>query len=288
MRTKNIFIFTENLNFFYRVNKELIRLNIKFDILNVRNTVPIRLSIVLTTSEEIHKLEKTYEKLIILPYSNEDNFNHYILKILAIYKIGFKSHYSELTFSIDPGTTQIGIAVFLDDFFLQSHTIYEKKKVMKIINDYIICFQNEDSNLQNLNFKIGSGVKFIVIDLIKQIYSKFKNRKSMKVYLIDESYSSKIRIQDKNKFKRSKHEISALIIALREGFEVNPNDYYQIIRTNKFQITNNNNQEDMIFFNIKEREKKVVEIIKKILKNNISLTNSSIILKEFNSNNPSI
>ena len=110
----------------------------------------------------------------------------------------------------------------------------------------------------------------------------------MKVYLIDESYSSKIRIQDKNKFKRSKHEISALIIALREGFEVNPNDYYQIIRTNKFQIVNNNNQKDMNFINIKEREKKVVEIIKKILKNNISLTNSSLILKEFNSNNPSI
>ena len=51
-----------------------------------------------------------------------ENFSCYILKILAAYRVNYKDCYSELTFSIDPGTSQIGIIVFLDDFYLHAHT----------------------------------------------------------------------------------------------------------------------------------------------------------------------
>jgi len=203
LRNKILYISTENLNFFYRLNKELNRLKIKFEILKIRTKLPTLPSIILTTSEEIHKFEKTYEKLIILPYSYGDNFNHYILRVLAVYKIEFKDNYSELTFSIDPGTNHIGIVIFLDDYYLNSHTIYEKENYIKIINDYIICFQKEGSNLMRLNFKFGRGVIQITSDLLKRVFEAFKDRKFMKVYLIDESKSSKIKIQDRKKKLRT-------------------------------------------------------------------------------------
>ena len=47
---------TEDLNFFYRLNKELERLQIKFEVLNIRTKIPdIPNSIILTTLKEIKK-----------------------------------------------------------------------------------------------------------------------------------------------------------------------------------------------------------------------------------------
>ena len=73
----NIFILTEDLNFFYLLNKELNRLKIKFKVLNVGNKVPkIPNSLILTTQEEIKKFETYYRsKVNILSYFDEENLN---------------------------------------------------------------------------------------------------------------------------------------------------------------------------------------------------------------------
>jgi len=281
LRNKILYISTENLNFFYRLNKELNRLKIKFEILKIRTKLPTLPSIILTTSEEIHKFEKTYEKLVILPYSYGDNFNHYILRVLAVYKIEFKDNYSELTFSIDPGTNQIGIVIFLDDYYLNSHTIYEKEDFIKIINDYIICFQKEDSNPMRLNFKFGKGVIQITTDLLKRVFEAFKDRKFMKIYLIDESKSSKIKIQDRKKKLRTKHEASALIIAMRKGTEVKVRSYLKIINQNKIKNHNNYNKKVINLEHINDKESHLKEVMDKILNNEISLSNSTIMISEF-------
>ncbi len=283
MRNKILYISTENLNFFYRLNKELNRLKIKFEILKIRTKLPTLPSIILTTSEEIHKFEKTYEKLTILPYSYGDNFNHYILRVLAVYKIEFKDNYSELTFSIDPGTNQIGIVIFLDDYYLNSHTIYEKENYIKIINDYIICFQKEGSNLMRLNFKFGRGVIQITTDLLKRVFDAFKDRKFMKVYLIDESKSSKIKIQDKKKRLRTKHEASALIIAIRKGTEVEERNYLKIVNQHKFLNSNNFNKIKNDLDHNNDKESNLKETIDKLLNNEISLSSSSILISKLKS-----
>lgn len=283
MRNKILYISTENLNFFYRLNKELNRLKIRFEILKIRTKLPTLPSIILTTSEEIHKFEKTYEKLTILPYSYGDNFNHYILRVLAVYKIEFKDNYSELTFSIDPGTNQIGIVIFLDDYYLNSHTIYEKENYIKIINDYIICFQKEGSNLMRLNFKFGRGVIEITSDLLKRVFEAFKDRKFMKVYLIDESKSSKIKIQDKKKRLRTKHEASALIIAIRKGTEVEERNYLKIVNQHKFLNSNNFNKIKNDLDHNNDKESNLKETIDKLLNNEISLSNSSILISKLKS-----
>ncbi|KKN35423.1 hypothetical protein LCGC14_0783660 [marine sediment metagenome] len=281
---KPLYIYTENLNFFYKLNKELKRLNIDFEILYTGRKLPTLSSIVLTTLDEIKKLENIPEKLVILPYSSTDNFNHYILEILAAVKIEFKDFYSELTFSIDPGTTHIGIIVFLDDFYLHAHTIYEKELFIETINKYIICFQKKNLNLLRLNFKIGSGVIPITIDLLKKIFSNFENRKKMKVYLVDEAKSSKIKIQDKFNLIKSKHESSALIIAMRKGIEVNIRNYLKVIKYGNSYNQNYYGKDEISFEPIMEGSVKLKEIISRLLNDDISLSKSSQILEEYNSN----
>ena len=281
---KPLYIYTENLNFFYKLNKELKRLKIDFEILYTSRKLPTLSSIVLTTLDEIKKLENIPEKLVILPYSSTDNFNHYILEILAAVKIEFKDFYSELTFSIDPGTTHIGIIVFLDDFYLHAHTIYEKELFIETINKYIICFQKKNLNLLRLNFKIGSGVIPITIDLLKKIFSNFENRKKMKVYLVDEAKSSKIKIQDKFNLIKSKHESSALIIAMRKGIEVNIRNYLKVIKYGNSYNQNYYGNDEISFEPIMEGSVKLKEIISRLLNDDISLSKSSQILEEYNSN----
>jgi RNase H-fold protein (predicted Holliday junction resolvase) len=262
------------------LNQELIRLKVKTEILTFRSKIPTLASIILTTSEEIHKFKKNYKKLQILPYHKNENFQHYILKILAAYKINYKDNYSVLIFSIDPGTSQIGIAVFLDDYYLQSHTIYKKEMFMEVINDYILCFQKEDSNPIALIFKFGRGVISVTIDLLNQVYESFKNRKSMKVCLVDESRTSKIKIQDKKKQVRTKHEVSALIIAMRKGIEVDSSSYLQIIRQNVFQNTEYHEREEDDWEEVQEKKLNLKKIVERILNDDISLSKSSELIKD--------
>ena len=88
----------------------------------------------------------------ILSYANEDNFEQYIVKVLAVNKIGNK-YYSELVFSIDPGTKHLGLVIFLDDYYLNSHTIFEKDRLIERIRIYINALQENNPNplKQSLN-----------------------------------------------------------------------------------------------------------------------------------------
>jgi len=255
---------------------------VKFEILTVRSKIPTFASIILTTFEEIHKFEKNYEKLQILPFHKDGNFQHYILKILAAYKIDYKDNYSTLIFSIDPGTSQIGIAIFLDDYYLQSHTIYEKEMLTEVINDYILSFQKENSNFITLIFKFGRGVISITIDLLKIIYDAFKNRNAVKVYLVDESRTSKVKIRDKKKRVKTKHEVSALIIAMRKGIEVDSSNYIQVIKQNIFQNNNYHERREEDREEVQENKLNLKKIMERLLNNDISLSKASILVKNLN------
>ncbi len=278
MRNKILYIRTENLNFFYRINKELTRLNIKFEVLNVKDKLPNIPSVILTTSEEILKFKNPYEKLKILSYSYENNFQHYVLKVLAAYKIEYKEFYSDLMFSIDPGTKQIGIAIFLDDLFLLSHTIYDKDEFIEFILDKVECFQNDNLNFMKLEFKFGSGVLPLTIELLKKVYDSFGVNKNMILSLIDESKSSKTKIKDKKKRVRTKHEISALILALRRGIEINQSNYSKILKQIKLKELVYNMKYKKNFVELDESIINLTELIDKILSNEISLSRSSEIL----------
>ena len=126
----------------------------------------------------------------------------------------------------------------------------------------------------NLTFKFGSGVLPLTIKLIQQISDYFQKQHFLKIVLINESKSSKVKIQDlKRKFK-TKHELSALILALRKGVEVNHSGNLETYKKVKLQDSNYINE----FKNIKEDSDykiRFLDMIEKIIKDEISLSESS-------------
>ena len=275
-----IFLFTENSKFFYRLNKELTALNIAFKILNIGDKIPNLPCLILTTSEEIDKFENPNEEHVkIHAFTQEMNFNKYVLKILAIYHIGYKEEYSELTFSLDPGTKHIGLAVFLDDYYLNSHTFYDIEALVKSISQYVEFLQKDGGDLLNLTFKLGMGVFSTALELVSNLFTNFKKRKRIKVFLIDESKSSKIKIYDKRK-KIPKDEASALVLALRDGIEINNENYVKIfnhIKSKRIKLIRYENHFIKENGNSNELLKKMIV---KLLNRESSLSKSSTILLE--------
>ena len=270
----NIFILTDDLNFFYLVNKELNRLKIKFKILNVGNKIPkIPNSLILTTQEEVTKFETRYKgNKNILPYSDDEIFSHYIIRVLAASRVSpIMFQYSELTFSIDPGSKHLGLAVFLDGFYLNSHTLYSDDDLLTKIEIYINIFQNVTQKPLSLIFKFGSGILSLNFWVLEKIYQKFKKKKSIKFFLIDESKSSKFKIYTQDKKRIPSHEASALIIALRKGLEVEQTNIIDLIKQFKshdlkkkiFKFENNN-----------KRHESLNEIVEKVLRGEISINDS--------------
>ena len=92
MRSLPLYILTEDLSFFYRINKELNKLKIPFKILNLNKINSSYQSIILTTRKEALLLEEKGSRSKILAYSDTDNFENYIIKIIAAVKIGYKDH----------------------------------------------------------------------------------------------------------------------------------------------------------------------------------------------------
>jgi hypothetical protein len=112
LRNKPLYILTENLNFFYKINKRLIEKRIKPEILNPGNKIPNAPSIILTTQNEFEKYYTKDLRVNFLVYSKGENFEQYLLRVIAAYRIEYKNNYLSLTFSIDPGKKN-----WIDDFF---------------------------------------------------------------------------------------------------------------------------------------------------------------------------
>ena len=288
MRNKILYIHTENLNFFYKLNKELNRQKIDFKILSVGSKIADSPSLVLTTLGEFNKFKRKYKNLKFLTYDENSNFKYYILKVLAAYKTSYKDSYSALTVSIDPGSKKIGMVVFLDDYYLISHTFYDKRAFINSIKDYIDCFQNENLNQLKLIFKFGSGILPLTLNLINNVLNIYQTNENLKIYLIDEAKSSKIKIQNRKKLFKTKHELSALIIALRVGVELNESDYPNNLIKNKSK--GKNSGIDMVR-NSKEASysrKEIRELIEKIINDDISLSQSYKLINEQNKQEKSI
>jgi len=226
-----IFVLTNNPKFFYKINKELNDLGYKFNIIEFKDIIPNISSIILTTLEESKKIINfNKNKVLIFPYNEKEDFDKYIFNIIKIFQCGAKD-YSNLLFSIDPGQT-IGLAVFLDGFLFYSNSFYDKKKLISDIKKTIKNLSEDNLTQLIISFKFGRGVFSITVDLISEIYKIYNEKEKFKIYLINESKSSKIKLH-KISDKLSKHEASAVILALRPGIEVNKDNYSKFIELTK-------------------------------------------------------
>lgn len=292
MRDKNkIYVFTENLNFFYKLNKELNRFNIPFKILNLSKKIPPYPSIILTTIEEFKNREFYRKNGNFLAYSSEKSFEEYILKVISAYRIGYKDHYSELTFSIDPGN-RTGLVVFLDDYYLMSHCCFETRDLIKKIKNYTQYFKRTNPDPMKLTLKFGRGVLSLTRDLVDIISAIFREEKDIKILLIDEFKSSKIKISKKDKeSKISKDEVSALILALRDGIEVTKSNYHLIFNQIKSKSSINEDFKKEKFEKLNNKSislEEIADIAAQVLNGKLSLSESSQMIKEIQMNKNNI
>ena len=265
LRNKPIYILTEDLNFFYRINKALNNKKLNFKILSFQDKIPNIPSIILTTLEELDCIKLSNDFVDIIPFLPEENLEKYIFKILAAYRLGYRD-YETLTFSIDPGLNHIGIVVFLDYFYLNSQTILDRKSLIKQIKMYEESIQEDNSKELKLIFKFGKSLFEITRILIHEILNLYKENK-VKIYLIDESHSSKIRVSHKGR-KFPKHESSALILAFRKGLEVNSDNFEKLLFNRVKQIRYSS------FKGIKDGLTNLAEIAEKVINGEISLKES--------------
>ena len=276
---KKIYVLTEDLSFFFRLNMELQQLKINFSVLSIRNKIPnIPNSIILSTLKEVKNFKNIKRiKGNFLTYAKEENFDQYIVKVLAVKKIGNKVH-SELVFSIDPGTKHLGLVIFLDDYYLNSHTIFEIDSFIEKIKVYINALQETNPNPLKLIFKFGRGIMKITLKLIEQIFKNFNNE-MLKVILIDESKTSKYRIRDENKKKIPKDEAAALMISLRYGAEITYNKYEKVRKQIDENKIKNNEFHDKVTENYEGFDLKLIEIAENVLNGNLSLSKSMELIK---------
>jgi len=280
LRNKPLYILTENLNFFYKINKRLIEKRIKPEILNPGNKIPNNPSIILTTRYEFEKHYTKDFKVNFLVYSKGENFEQYLLRIIAAYRIEYKNNYLSLTFSIDPGK-KIGLMIFLDDYYLDSFCCYDKDELLVAIRNFIHTFQDNNPNLMELTFKLGIGVPSFTCELIENIFKFLHGRKNVNIFLINEYKSSKMRIIKKQKERNfTKDEISALILALRKGIEVHEKNYDPIYKQKGLNKLQNEGVFKRDFEKIDENINTIGEIAEKVLRGEISLKESTRLINE--------
>ena len=277
MRNRSLYILTEDLIFFYMLKNALDKYKIEFQILNLDAKIPTLSSLILTTSEDFDKLEvRSRDNYLV--YVKNCNFDKYLIRVIAAYRIGYKDIYSTLTFSIDPGN-KFGLMIFLDDFYLNSYCCFEKPELLRTIKSHIQTFQEDNPNLMHINFKIGRGILPIAFNLVNDIYKIFNGRKNLMVYLIDEFRSSKIKLSGERKIRKiSKDEISALILAFRNGISVNLDNYEYIFEQIKNKTLKKDNLESLKPDNHEEYLLELKEVVKKVLNGELSLSSAVVSL----------
>ena len=280
MRNQPLYILTENLKFFYKINKRLIEKRIKAEILNPGNKIPNAPSTILTTQDEIKKYYEKDLKVNFLVHSNGENFEPYLLRVIAAYRIEYKNNYLSLTFSIDPGK-KIGLMIFLDDYYLDSFYCHDKDELLVAVGNNIHTFQDSNPDLMRLTFKLGMGVPSLTNDLIEDIFKLFHGRENINIFLINEYKSSKMRIIKKQKERIfSKDEISALILAFRKGIEVNEKNYDSIYQQKGINKLQNEGEFKRDFEKIDDIINTLGEIAEKVLRGEISLKESTRLINE--------
>jgi len=279
LRLKPIYILTENLNFFYKINNGLKDKRVQFRILTFWDKIPNIPSVILTTSKESSQIEIVNKDINLLEFIDGDDINQYILKVLAVFRLGYQD-YDNLLFSIDPGLNHIGIVAFLDDYFFDSTTLTDNSQVINYIKKYFDWIQQDNTNPLSLELKIGISLLETTQDLVNRAFSTFSNFLDMKVCLIDESNTSKIKISNQGK-KFPKHEASALILSFREGLDVNNQNY-----KNTFQKkTNLLNRELLSRYNEGFNKEYVVrfsKIAEEVIMGEKSLSESNKLIQNLN------
>ncbi len=287
-KINKVFVQTNNLSFFYKLNRGFNRFeDLKFKVVNFKdlNYIPDN-SILLTTENEAEKLTfNNTDNKNLITYNENDDFDRFLFNVLKIYRCGPNKH-SRLLFSIDPGKT-VGLIVFLDGHYFYSKTFYTNDDLLANVNQCVEYIGENSKDTLHIIFKFGRGVLTLTLELIREIYDQFqeKQQKDIKIFLINESKSSKIKLHKIIK-TLSKHEASALILSLRKGVEVNQDTYEKFFKLKKSsrEIKEKIEEELEEISFLYEHPEILINLSNKLIKGNISIYKAyKVINKKTNS-----
>lgn len=262
---------TNRLDFFYKLNRELKKLKLKFKILNFSSKIPDNDAVILTTQEEMYRIaQKKKGNTKILLFREDEDLEDYIIRILVAHK-SKSSEYKYLLFSLDPGEKKSGLGIFINGYYINSTTFIDKKKLFQTIQRYEKVVRTESNDDIRLEFKFGRGVPLITLEYVSNLFQIFTERENLNVYLIDEYRSSKIKLDDKKKIKLSKHEISALILAIRDGIEVKKENFVKVINNLIHKKLKKSELVQERFNNTREKNKFLNSILKALYIGEITL-----------------
>jgi len=235
-------LYSNDSRFFYKVNNSLKKLKIPIQVLNFGQKVRNFDGVVLTTQEEFERLPDEIQSDKFLVYSDSQDFEEYIMQILATHKFGNNRDYNEIIFSIDPGENKTGVAIFLDEYFFISRIFYDQKKIVSEIKKFISYFKFRKSDAYKIKIFFGIGVPSLVESLLDALTEEFKENPPI-FYLVDERKTSKIKHRKKI-LNITKHEISAIWIAIRAIKALKSVNYFdESIKNNRKQSQKKLNSE---------------------------------------------
>ena len=123
---KTLGVFTKDFSLYYDLIKTLNKRKIAYVSLNSINNIPSKISVILTSNNELHDF-KTQKVIAADAYDSVDHAIDFALQML----IG-KDMYSKLFIGIDPGDKP-GIAVFGDDILLQKSFVETPEDVLLVV-----------------------------------------------------------------------------------------------------------------------------------------------------------
>ncbi|MFX0010397.1 MAG: hypothetical protein ACFE9R_08795, partial [Candidatus Hermodarchaeota archaeon] len=141
-------------------------------------------------------------------------------------------------------------------------------------------FSLNGSNALDVIFKIGRGLLGITSNIVEGLFLTIKESINLKVLLIDEISSSKVKISTKAK-KFPKHEAAALLLAFREGIMVNNVNYHQILTSFRLKKIKKNDYENVAYKGMISSDLNLGELSMKVINGGLSLSEASKIINNF-------
>jgi hypothetical protein len=223
---KEVYIYTHDARLFYLLTRKLTNEKTVWIALNSFNEVPHwKNTLLITTQKDIIRYNPNFlSDIIVLKLSADMNIEEMYLRIQqAFHRI---HNINKITISIDPGSVETGVALFLNDIFMDSQICYNRNQLMQIIEQYFQIFPTHYKII-----KIGHGYARNTRYLVTYFFSDHFKEENVNFYKVNEYSSSQSSGMGFNK-TISRHERAAISIGIRKGELITANNYQELFRIN--------------------------------------------------------
>ena len=211
---REIMVYMRDLKLFYLISKEFKENRVRWAPLDSFSDVPSRYCVVITTAEDLLRYQPKFPNTANILVVSRDFTAEEILILARQYQVSIKS-FGEIIVSIDPGSQQTGIAVFLDKSLLYTKVIYQMSQLGKFLKRVFHAF---GKNL--ITLKIGQGYPKLTRQFLSYCYRLDISNCNFHYLLVNEHLSSNSGWKRRWGRKFTRHEGAAIAIGYRPGVPI--------------------------------------------------------------------